>query len=431
MTDLCILLGQGEQYYEPDEWRQLIRDGRLTRGMILRIRRDGLTRDADIESVSELATLLNELDPRDPSAEPRPPSVPSSSAQATPDKTVPPAVPPLPAQNAQSPPLAPVSSGPPSRGEMTSSLNAVVVPQPASSALPTTKEWQPTRSRQRSTRPTALIVSLSVLGLSMLVVGVIVTMMLSARQPPPRSVKSPSPPSGLTVDKARPEGPVAPAFSPGLHSVATAAPPSAVATPLQTPSFDCTQARGWAAPQVCRDATLATFDRQMAALYFARIRTASEDQVTATRLAQRAWLSQRETCRLATDPAACLRSAYEQRIARLSSAPEPAPPTPPQSQPSPPPEPVIAPPTPPAQDAGDGDGETVQSLTSAVRACNARRDWDCSERNLATLLQLARISRTPRGCWRKFVRPVPPRLPGLWSPWLSSVCLETIWTAPS
>ena len=86
-----VLLGQGEQYSDPDDWRELIRTRRIRRGVELPVRRDGLTTLVRPEDVPELAAVLDQVDPPGPPSEavaatPRAPSAEAAASAVAPSE---------------------------------------------------------------------------------------------------------------------------------------------------------------------------------------------------------------------------------------------------------------------------------------------------------------------------------------------------------
>jgi len=104
------------------------------------------------------------------------------------------------------------------------------------------------------------------------------------------------------------------------------------------PSFDCGKATSWTERTICKDRSLASLDREMAAA-FSDARRRSAGGVRGTLVAeQRRWLRGRDACRRDSSPAGCLAKLYRARVATLtgaSPAPRPAP-SAPAEVPSPP-----------------------------------------------------------------------------------------------
>lgn len=91
----------------------------------------------------------------------------------------------------------------------------------------------------------------------------------------------------------------------------------AAAQPVTT----CGNGKRWADRTVCASAPLAALDRQMAAIY-ARLLEGLSGQGRATlREEQRRWNAQRDSCRTAVNPPACLEERYTHQIAALQSRP--------------------------------------------------------------------------------------------------------------
>lgn len=89
------------------------------------------------------------------------------------------------------------------------------------------------------------------------------------------------------------------------------------------PSFDCDKAESSAETLVCTDDNLARLDRQVASRYAAALDSArgldsgAEDAEAKLRASQRGWVSGRDECWKAEDPAACVEAAYLRRNAEL------------------------------------------------------------------------------------------------------------------
>jgi uncharacterized protein YecT (DUF1311 family) len=99
--------------------------------------------------------------------------------------------------------------------------------------------------------------------------------------------------------------------------------PQSSAAPVETaagPSFNCAYANKWAEQQVCASPQLAADDMKMANLYAALISALPKGAARMPlRLAQRAWLADRDLCQFAGTPTACLQDAYSRRISELSA----------------------------------------------------------------------------------------------------------------
>jgi uncharacterized protein YecT (DUF1311 family) len=86
------------------------------------------------------------------------------------------------------------------------------------------------------------------------------------------------------------------------------------------PSFNCAYANKWAEQQVCASSALAGYDVQMANLYATLITPLPKGAARMPlRLAQRAWLADRDRCQYAGTPMACLQDAYARRISELKT----------------------------------------------------------------------------------------------------------------
>ena len=94
---------------------------------------------------------------------------------------------------------------------------------------------------------------------------------------------------------------------------------------IAKPSFDCAMAKRWDERQICANSALAQADQAMAGLYAQRMHDAADRSAKhALRTDQRAWLRTRLACQSAGDPASCLSTAFESRIAQLKSYTGPA-----------------------------------------------------------------------------------------------------------
>lgn len=107
---------------------------------------------------------------------------------------------------------------------------------------------------------------------------------------------------------------------------------AAVPTPPTGAGFDCQKARAPDERLVCASPELAALDRRMTVLFSWDVASREEKERPARRTAQRAWLGKRATCAagpgVATEDAervACVRAAYQERIAELERAAGPVP----------------------------------------------------------------------------------------------------------
>ncbi len=94
--------------------------------------------------------------------------------------------------------------------------------------------------------------------------------------------------------------------------------PPAPQNAAATPSFDCARAPNWAAHMICGDPTLAALDRDMASLYYAKIKTLAGAEREAFRADQRRWISERETCASTSNPSGCLQASLAARTRTLA-----------------------------------------------------------------------------------------------------------------
>jgi uncharacterized protein YecT (DUF1311 family) len=114
--------------------------------------------------------------------------------------------------------------------------------------------------------------------------------------PPPPPAQAPSPPRQPTPPPAIEPGPTAPA-------------PTASARP----SFNCGNARTRGEIAVCRDAGLASLDRQMASQFFTARRNANASQRALLDRTRGRFLAYRDRCRSDS----CIADAYRGRIAEI------------------------------------------------------------------------------------------------------------------
>lgn len=83
------------------------------------------------------------------------------------------------------------------------------------------------------------------------------------------------------------------------------------------PSFDCAKAEGSVEEIICKDATLAALDRQMAQVYAAALKRVAEDGYEDPAPMQRGWIKGRNDCWKSDDRRACIVSSYKDRIVEL------------------------------------------------------------------------------------------------------------------
>jgi len=86
------------------------------------------------------------------------------------------------------------------------------------------------------------------------------------------------------------------------------------------PHFDCRKAGTRTVPQlICGDAALSALDRQLAGVYGAAVKKATNERPPVLRASQRGWIKGRDDCWKSTDVRACVETAYRQRIAELQA----------------------------------------------------------------------------------------------------------------
>lgn len=377
-----LLIGQGEQYWDEQDWRELVRSKRIRRGTDVAVREYGQTAFRPVEDVPGLRRILDELDPLPNTRRPATPmdlpveGEPQLGGRAAPltGAAAPGAVGPAALLNAEL-----------DRGQTPGSFEAPTDrrdrrpddgPFDSPGASP-----HATSPAERGRGPSAALISLCVLGV--VVVGVL-AMSLSGRSssgtaPPAAgglqvSAEANTPAPGAVEPAAAPTDVPAPAAQNQLEVASEASETGSEAAPpseAQGPSFDCAKAVDWSARQVCADASLAASDRRMAELYARRMAASSTDSAAQLRDEQRAWVARRKSCEITADPA-CLRDAYSARLAELGASPEAAPGR------------SVSEPT----SAPSGDPGAARSAAAAARACVQRGDLDCAEANLTTLLEL-------------------------------------------
>ena len=97
---------------------------------------------------------------------------------------------------------------------------------------------------------------------------------------------------------------------------------SAIPAAAASPSFSCTDQLAPAEAVICSDDALAALDRTLAVAYTRMLDSFPTGEKSTLVAVQKAWIARRDACR--TDKA-CIRSAYEARIAQLhGGAPAPA-----------------------------------------------------------------------------------------------------------
>lgn len=87
----------------------------------------------------------------------------------------------------------------------------------------------------------------------------------------------------------------------------------------QGPSYDCAAARGIIETLICQDPGLAALDRQMAEVYAAAERKASNEFPLVLKPEQRNWTKTRNGCWTSDERRDCVSSAYRLRMAELQA----------------------------------------------------------------------------------------------------------------
>lgn len=269
-----VLLGQGEQYEDPDDWRELIRARRIRRGLELSVRRDGVTTLVRPEDVPELAAVLDVVDP------PGPPSQ----------------IPPTPSAPARAPGTAVPLAGGERRPDPAARS---VEPAEAAEGAPPPSRTLPTAAPRRGWRPALLLVAIGV--------GALLVLRLCSADG-----FGPAPAFGDRAARGM-------SASPGSASRATAG---------------CARPRGWIAKAACDDPDLARLRPVLARAYAARVAGLEGAAREALVAEQARWQASRAACRAEADPAACLATRYRTRIAELGEARASAAEAPPAPAPS-------------------------------------------------------------------------------------------------
>ncbi|KGI78835.1 lysozyme inhibitor LprI family protein [Oleiagrimonas soli] len=102
--------------------------------------------------------------------------------------------------------------------------------------------------------------------------------------------------------------------------IAHAQPMPAAPAPTDRPSFACDKAAaGSTEALICGDPALAAMDRELARVYAAAADKADARMRPQLRAEQRGWIKGRDDCWKSEDRPACVRSAYQQRIAELQA----------------------------------------------------------------------------------------------------------------
>ena len=121
---------------------------------------------------------------------------------------------------------------------------------------------------------------------------------------------------GCDINKTRAEN----AKAGFVNDAAPAAAPKAA--PAAKPSFDCAKAKpGSSEAIICADPALAALDRQLADVYAAARKKATNEKPPVLQAEQRGWVKGRDECWKAQQggQAACMRGAYVDRIAELQA----------------------------------------------------------------------------------------------------------------
>lgn len=91
------------------------------------------------------------------------------------------------------------------------------------------------------------------------------------------------------------------------------------AAQAQGPAYDCTAARGIVETLICHDPGLAALDRQMAEVYAAAERKASDEFPSVLKPEQRGWVRGRNECWKSESRRDCVNESYRLRIAELQA----------------------------------------------------------------------------------------------------------------
>jgi uncharacterized protein len=98
-----------------------------------------------------------------------------------------------------------------------------------------------------------------------------------------------------------------------ILSLAAAA---AAQTPAR-PTFNCAKPAGEVETMICKDAELIALDRRLADVYARALKRLPPRSATEQRTAQRAWITERNSCVDEDDPRACVSVSYQMRIVEL------------------------------------------------------------------------------------------------------------------
>ena len=133
-------------------------------------------------------------------------------------------------------------------------------------------------------------------------------------RPIPRPTARPTAPPPKAAQKPRPQPTAAVRPAPRPAPPARVAPP-AIATAAAKPSFNCRHARRYGEIAACRDAELASLDRQMSAQFHRAMAGASPGARAMLERSRNRFLRSRDACR----SYACVAAAYRQRMAEINS----------------------------------------------------------------------------------------------------------------
>jgi len=95
---------------------------------------------------------------------------------------------------------------------------------------------------------------------------------------------------------------------------------NAATPPRSSPSFNCDKVeRGSIEALICSDADLAALDRELAEVYRAARRKATNEHPPILKAEQRGWIKGRNECWKSDDRKSCVAEQYQQRIAELQA----------------------------------------------------------------------------------------------------------------
>jgi len=86
-----------------------------------------------------------------------------------------------------------------------------------------------------------------------------------------------------------------------------------------SPSFNCAKATHEAEKLICKDAELASLDRDLAQLYAAVLKNTPARDQKLLKAEQRGWIKGRDDCWKSSDARGCIVEAYQDRTSELEA----------------------------------------------------------------------------------------------------------------